>query len=144
MREAQRRELLGCVDSLHRAYEEIKGALEKKDDRLAQRMLGECQEFAISIGEAIERWEGEGHVTVTKLEEYCETLFNIYNELENGGANAGKINKLLKRELLKVENSIRNDIHTRKEVVFLPYKASMWDSLESVWQAAREDPGCDA
>ena len=32
----------------------------------------------------------------------------------------------------------------RKEVVFLPYKASMWDSLESVWKAAAADPECDA
>ena len=30
------------------------------------------------------------------------------------------------------------------EVVFLPYKAAMWDSLESVWLAAVEDPQCDA
>ncbi len=32
----------------------------------------------------------------------------------------------------------------RKEVVFCPYKASMWDSLESVWMAANEDEDCDA
>ena len=28
---------------------------------------------------------------------------------------------------------------TKKLVMFLPYKASMWDSLESVWQAASKD-----
>lgn len=27
----------------------------------------------------------------------------------------------------------------KKNIVFLPYKASMWDSLESIWQAASED-----
>ena len=27
----------------------------------------------------------------------------------------------------------------KKEIVFLPYKASMWDSLESIWQAAAAD-----
>ncbi|MBO6179961.1 MAG: CDP-glycerol glycerophosphotransferase family protein [Selenomonadaceae bacterium] len=27
----------------------------------------------------------------------------------------------------------------KKDIVFLPYKASMWDSLESVWKAAAED-----
>ncbi len=27
----------------------------------------------------------------------------------------------------------------KKEIFFLPYKASMWDSLESVWKAADED-----
>ena len=36
------------------------------------------------------------------------------------------------------------DIPVRKEVVFFPYKASMWDSLESVYLAAKEDPECDA
>ncbi|MPM42951.1 hypothetical protein SDC9_89623 [bioreactor metagenome] len=30
------------------------------------------------------------------------------------------------------------------EVVVFPYKASMWDSLESVWLAAQDDPQCDA
>ena len=33
---------------------------------------------------------------------------------------------------------------TRFKVVFLPYKASMWDSLESVWKAAAADENCDA
>lgn len=28
---------------------------------------------------------------------------------------------------------------TKKNIVFLPYKASMWDSLESIWKAAFED-----
>jgi hypothetical protein len=30
------------------------------------------------------------------------------------------------------------------EIVFLPYKASMWDSLESIYLAAKTDPDCDA
>ncbi|SFB11949.1 cytidyltransferase-like domain-containing protein [Selenomonas ruminantium] len=32
----------------------------------------------------------------------------------------------------------------RKEVLFLPYKASMWDSMESVWQAVCRDEDCHA
>ena len=28
--------------------------------------------------------------------------------------------------------------------VFLPYKVSMWDSMETVWKAADKDPDCDA
>ena len=30
------------------------------------------------------------------------------------------------------------------KVVFMPYKASMWDSLESVWMAADKDERCEA
>ena len=31
----------------------------------------------------------------------------------------------------------------KKTIVFLPYKASMWDSLESIWRAAKEDVHCE-
>ncbi|MCL2284577.1 MAG: hypothetical protein FWC26_14785 [Fibromonadales bacterium] len=36
------------------------------------------------------------------------------------------------------------EIKIKKEILFLPYKASMWDSLESIYLAAKEDPDCDA
>lgn len=32
----------------------------------------------------------------------------------------------------------------RREVLFLPYKAAMWDCMESVWEAARADENCHA
>lgn len=32
----------------------------------------------------------------------------------------------------------------RRIVLFLPYKATMWDSLESVWRAAEADESCEA
>lgn len=40
------------------------------------------------------------------------------------------------KELLK-------ETEVKKEIVFLPYKASMWDSLESIWLAAKEDSECN-
>jgi hypothetical protein len=36
-------------------------------------------------------------------------------------------------------NALKNEKEIKKEIVFLPYKASMWDSLESIWKAAIED-----
>lgn len=41
--------------------------------------------------------------------------------------------------ILQVINNLRNEKEIKKDIVFLPYKASMWDSLESVWKAAYED-----
>ena len=35
--------------------------------------------------------------------------------------------------------SFKSSKYIKKNIVFLPYKASMWDSLESIWQAAFED-----
>ena len=33
-------------------------------------------------------------------------------------------------------------IPEQRAVVFMPYKSSMWDCMESVWQAACEDSDC--
>lgn len=145
MRKAQKQEVLGCIESLREAHEEIKAALKQSNYSRAQNMLGECQDFAVSLGENIEKLEGEGHITVSWLEKYCEALYRIFGELNSAdGVGIGKIDKELRKQLVRIENSAKHDIRIRTEVVFLPYKASMWDSLESVWKAADEDPDCDA
>jgi len=43
-----------------------------------------------------------------------------------------------------LESAFNSEIKTKKEVLFLPYKTSMWDSLESIYLAAKEDPDCEA
>ena len=37
---------------------------------------------------------------------------------------------------------LRKEAEIRREIVFFPYKASMWDSLESIWKAALQDEQC--
>ncbi len=144
MRRAEKKKVLDFTDSLHQAHGEIRGALERKNRITAGQMLGECQKFAIKLGEYIEEWEGDTHPTVAYAEAYCEALFCAYEEVGGGKDNPYKVCRPIDRMLVKLENSIKNDIAARKEVVFFPYKASMWDSLESVYLAAREDPNCDA
>lgn len=76
-------------------------------------------------------------------------MSNVSHQLheKNGSdrsSDAGRDYKLLQKALIQIINSVRNDIPVRLEVVFLPYKASMWDSLESVWKAADSDENTDA
>ena len=144
MRKAQMRQVLDFIESLHQAHEEIESAMGRKNLILAQNMLGECQQFAISFGENIEKLEGEGHITVSYVEDYCEVLFRVYEDVCNGHVNEPQIHKILEEQLSRIEKSVQNDIKVKKEIAFFPYKASMWDSLESVYLAAREDPECDA
>lgn len=143
MRKAEKKEILAIVDSFYQVHEEIKEALNQKNITLVQNMLSECQEFAIQMGNIIEKLEGEEHVTVFYVQEYCETLFRVFEALGSDDVDANKSYKLLNRQLIKIENSVKNDIAVRREIVFFPYKASMWDSLESVYLAAKEDPDCD-
>lgn len=142
MRQTRKREILNFIDGLRQAHGEITEALRKRELASVQTMLAECQEFAVELGNAIEETEGENCVTVSYVEEYCETLFRVFEEI-NTACNENKIYKILNKGLLRVENSVKNDIPVRREIVFFPYKAAMWDSLESVYLAAKEDPDCD-
>lgn len=145
MRKAQKIQAEEFVKLLEEVHSEIRKSLLGGDIMAAGGLLTQCQQGAIELGNLIEKTEGEGFVTVTYLEKYCEIVYGMYEELGTDSVpNAEKMYKHLRRALLAVENSVRNDIPVRKEVVFFPYKASMWDSLESVYLAAKEDPACDA
>ena len=116
---------------LGQAHEAIRKALESKKAEGALDLLGQCQEAAIQLGTLIEEEEGEGFVTVKLLEEYCESVFQVYTLVsQSQELNPNKVYKQLKAQTIKVQNSIGRDTKERLEVVFLPYKSAMWDSLE--------------
>ena len=100
-------------------------------------LYADCQEGAIAVGEFIEEIAGEDTSTVSLLEEYCELLFQASN---------GEVGeKKLKQHLIKIENSVRSELKpNRIEIAFLSHKASMSDSIESIYLAAKADPACDA
>lgn len=146
MRRAQKQQAEELLRQMEEAQEQIKKFIEQGRTLSAAELLEECQNGGITIGTLIEKTEGDGHPAVLLLEEYCELAYQFHEKLVNGSdreINSNKISKLLRQKLIKVENSLKNDIHVRIEAVFLPYKASMWDSLESVWKAADADEYCD-
>ena len=112
----------------------------------APAIFSDCQEAAITLGMNLEQQGEEGIRLTNILEEYCENLYQLSQKLVEGADNkvcAGYI-QTIARQLAELEEGICKRLPERKEVVFLPYKASMWDSLESVWMAADKDPNCDA
>ena len=149
MRTAQKKQAEEFVELLGQAHEEIRGVMEKKNIPAAMSLLADCQEGAIALGDLIESAEGESAATIPILERYCELVYEIHQSLaaeREGGSpvRADKAYKTLRQGHIRIANSITHEVKVRREVVFLPYKASMWDSLESVWKAADEDPDCDA
>lgn len=145
MRRAQKKQIENFMELLEQAQDEIKNAIDQKKVQAALRLLGDCQEGAISVGNLIEKTEGKDVAAIKLIEDYCELIYQIYEKLLEGtDINANKIYKILRQSFLKISHEISHNIKARQEVVFLPYKASMWDSLESVWRAADDDPDCDA
>ena len=140
-----RKQLLSITDTMVKANKALKISLPqafKKKETLIQ-LLSDCQDSAISIGETIEKLYGEGTEIVKELEIYCENLYQMTLVLESPVQAKELINSLT-GQLRQVRRLIEKEVPDRLEAVFLPYKASMWDSLESIWRAADEDPDCDA
>jgi len=123
MRKHQQRQILELLETIENAQNE--------------NYFADCQDGAIAVGEFIEILKGEGTETVALLEEYCDLLFKAHN---------GEIGtKPLEKQLLKIKNTANFELKPdRVEMVFLSYKASMSDCLESIYLAAKENPSCDA
>lgn len=145
MRKSQKKQIENNLNLLDRAHGAIKKALETKNMESALTLLEQTQDLAIQMGGMIEEALGEDFATVEILESYCEQIYQTYEMIRQQQAlNINKTCKSLQKELIRIENSVKNDIQVRMTAAFLPYKASMWDSLESVWKAADADPACDA
>lgn len=141
MRKFQKQQILEVIQSIHELHGTMKDMLNRQDYETVQTALEDCQEAAIRIGETIEQIEGSGTQAVSCLEKYCENIYQTSVQMQE--MSSQKAYKSLENSLIKAQNAISH-MEERREVVFLPYKASMWDSLESVWKAADEDPNCDA
>lgn len=125
--------------------ESVVSAVRQGNPDLAMGLLADCQDGAVALGNRIEEAKGNGRMSVTALEEFCETLYMIYEAISGGGSlNADAVDKQFEEILDRLSDSIQKDIIERRVVVFLPYKAALWDSLESIWKAADKDPDCDA
>jgi hypothetical protein len=145
MRKAQKREAEKLVGLLVQAHEEIKKNIEHNKIHTALELLMQCQNGAVELGNYIEKLEGKDCATIHILESYCELVYEIHGEVSSSKhVNENRIIKNLTKYITKIENSIKNDIPLKREIVFLPYKASMWDSLESIYLAAKEDENCTA
>lgn len=144
MRKAQKQRAEELVRQMEEAHDQLKKYIEQSSIPSAMELLEDCQNGGITLGTLIEGTEGEGHPTVSLLEEYCELSYQVHEQLsEKKEINANKIYKLLRQKLIRISNSLKNDVRVRLEIAFFPYKASMWDSLESVYLAAKADPDCD-
>ena len=142
MRRRQLKQIQELIKTIHEVHEEIKKCIIEALYEEATIMLADCQEAAISIGTSIEKAEENVPDIISDINVYCKSLYQISVTL---GANcdAAEIYAMLEKQLERIETGIKQNIAEKFEIVFLPYKASMWDSLESIWLAAKEDENCE-
>lgn len=146
MRKTQKKEAEDLIGVLSRAHGAVKKAIKSDKNDIAMDILVQCQDGAIKLGDLLENAEGEDCPIISMLEEYCEIIYQIYENVrltQGRGSGTKRLLENLNRILLQIKHGVE-EMKARTEAVFLPYNASMWDSLESVWKAAEEDPDCDA
>ncbi len=142
MRRYQQRKVIELIKTLNEATNQLHILFSSKDFSSIINLLKECQNFAIQIGNFIETIKGEGTQSVSFLEEYCDLLYQASLEVSSG---KGEVITRLQNNLVEIENCVKVELKPNKfEIAFFPYKASMFDCMESIWSAAKDDPQCDA
>lgn len=145
MRLYYKRQCLEMLDTIQEANDEIISAIENGRIQEAIGLLEETQQAVIGVGNSIESAQGEGTEAVHALENYCECAYQCHEALISAKAvDTGEMSELLHQWIQKAGIELRDVIPTEREVVFLPYKASMWDSLESEWRRLVKDENCVA
>lgn len=142
MRKKEKRQILSLLNTMRKANAQLAVLNRENKTNDLMTILADEQEVAISIGNRIEEFVGEDSEVVSILEEYCEFLWKITqdNTVNQINRDIEQLGLLLNRCIKEVESLKESE---RIDVVFLPYNASMWDCMETVWRAAYNDPICN-
>lgn len=137
MREYQQKLILDLLAVCRQGHDTMRHLPAGESEQLTG-ILEDCLQYAAQTAEFIGQVYGDGSRSAALLETYCGLL---QQALVNGEIPIKELN----RQLIKITGSVKSELKPDKiEMVFLPYKASMGDSLESIYLAAKEDPQCDA
>lgn len=96
-------------------------------------LLADCQDAAVVLGGHIEKLCGLQTQTVARLEEYCNALYQVSVSMDEDALIG------LAESIERIQTTYNTEFPEKKEMVFMPYKSSMWDSMESIWRAAISD-----
>ena len=105
-------------------------------------ILAQMQQLVIHAGETIEASEENCAEIIQKLENVCEIIYQLTTSLEDAKTRSHLL-KELKAILAAAYEEVQKNVPGKLEILFLPYQISMWDSLESVWMAARDRDDID-
>ena len=139
MRLYERNQMIAIVDTVQEMFHHIRTLREHDCDN---NYLKQCKETLELLHHHMKKLQSDGiknsERIMMKLIAECQFL------IEKKDGEQKKTLKKLERMAEHAKQSLREHVPVRKQVVFLPYKASMWTALESIWKAAEADPDCDA
>lgn len=139
-------EALLNIEKLHNAFlAEIpcKTAGAEQTDGMEQLldMLAQCQSVAIDLGNFIEQMKGEENLSakacVAALEEYCEKIFDAYNNVslavEREKEDFQKLCAALNQAFVQMKQTVESEIIYKKLVAFLPDNPKRWKEMQALY-----------
>lgn len=150
-------EALLNIEKLHNAFlAEIsrKTAGAEQADSVVQLldMLAQCQSVAIDLGNFIEQMKGEENLSakacVAALEEYCEKIFDVYNNLPLAvGREKEDFQKLcaaLNQAFVQMKQMVESEIIYKKLVAFLPDNPKRWKEMQALYDYYTQQENTEA
>lgn len=140
MRSNTRDQILVLIPSLGEAFNFINTAQVES----AQDVFEACLDMLYAINESL-----KDNLSIERYRYYESILLDIDGNLKEAYENKQITNSIeeymdiLFSLLEQLMSSLEQEAEIIREIVFLPYKASMWDSLESIWKAAKADSTCE-
>lgn len=142
MRKQVKKQLCESMEYLVQTSDTIGELLGRLDREQAMDILAQMQQLVIHAGETIEASEENCAEIIQKLENVCEIIYQLTTSLEDAKTRSHLL-KELKAILAAAYEEVQKNVPGKLEILFLPYQISMWDSLESVWMAARDRDDID-
>lgn len=127
--------VLKLFDTVEKGIEQLATAMQEDVLEILQIM----QEAVITIGNTVENCVADCDEVILQLTNLAELIYELsLDENYTYPDKRYEVETSCKRTQRMVEAILPSEF----EVLFLPYKASMWDALESVYFAAKEERDC--
>ena len=124
MRNKTSEKLLKCVDDILSSLEMFRNF--KGNSYISAKINNLCSDNMAVLEECADGVENKEYLEL--LDKFKESVSKI--NLEDAAGISKRLKELISESVIY-------------KVVFMPYKASMWDSLESIWMAANKDERCE-
>ncbi|NJE32625.1 hypothetical protein E0K97_05880 [Lactobacillus agilis] len=133
------KEILNLIKTLKEANAYLASS-EEMSLELLEQVITNCLTASDNISQTLQTF-GELDRYQAELTTYQSLLKDFLAAISQAGELAYPA-QAIEASLTKLTTKL--SAKHKKQVVFLPYKASMWDSLASIYEAASADPSCDA
>lgn len=136
-----------CVSELARLRAQLEEELKEafaEGEKVVQ-LLQDSQQMAMDLGNMLEVFCGENCSVIGLLEQYCEVIYALYEQLMASAQQDELFAscEVLEKQCEEINAELICNVLCRSTVLFLPVMAKDWFYLQSLWEEAVKEENCD-